>query len=68
MTSTSNSGDQAGDQQIGEGGAARRRAKYNLRLPGPLQMAAAISNGCDAFLTNDAQLARVTESKVLVID
>jgi predicted nucleic acid-binding protein len=66
MTSTSNSGDQAGDQQIGEGAA--RRAKYNLRLPGPLQMAAAISNGCDAFLTNDAQLARVTESKVLVID
>jgi predicted nucleic acid-binding protein len=37
-------------------------------LPDALQMAAAISNRCDAFLTNDAQLARVTESKVLVID
>jgi predicted nucleic acid-binding protein len=67
MTSASDSGDQAGDQQIGEG-AARLRAKYNLRLPDALQMAAAISSGCDALLTNDAELARVTESKVLVID
>jgi predicted nucleic acid-binding protein len=67
MTSASDSGDQGGDQQIEEG-AARLRAKYNLRLPDALQMAAAISSGCDAFLTNNAQLERVTESKVLVID
>jgi predicted nucleic acid-binding protein len=55
------------DQQIGET-AARLRAQYTLRLPDALQIAAAISAGCDAFLTNDARHARVTELKVLVID
>ena len=55
------------DQQVGET-AARLRAQYNLLLPDALQMASAIVTGCDAFLTNDAQLARVTELTVLVID
>lgn len=55
------------DQQIGEM-AAQLRAQYNLRLPDALQMAAAISTSCEGFLTNDAQLVRVTELKVLVID
>lgn len=55
------------DQQIGET-AARLRAQYNLRLPDSLQMASAIITGCDAFLTNDSQLTRVTELTVLVID
>lgn len=55
------------NQQVGET-AARLRAQYNLRLPDALQMGTAIVAGCDAFLTNDAQLARVTELTVLVID
>jgi predicted nucleic acid-binding protein len=55
------------DQQVGET-AARLRAQYNLCLPDALQMASAIVTRCDAFLTNDAQLARVTELTVLVID
>ncbi len=54
-------------QQIGEM-AAKLRADYNLQLPDALQMAAAITHGCDAFLTNDAQLKRVIELQVLVID
>ena len=37
-------------------------------LPHLIEMAAAIITGCDAFLTNDAQLAQVTELTVLVID
>ena len=48
--------------------AAKLRADYNLRLPDALQLAAAITYGCDAFLTNDAQLKRVVEIQVLVID
>lgn len=47
--------------------AARVRFKYNLQLPDALQIAAAIASNCDAFLTNDAQLKRVTELKVLVV-
>jgi predicted nucleic acid-binding protein len=47
--------------------AARMRFKYNLQLPDALQIAGAIASNCEAFLTNDAQLRRVTELKVLVI-
>ncbi|MGH9801827.1 MAG: type II toxin-antitoxin system VapC family toxin [Blastocatellia bacterium] len=55
------------DQQTGEI-AAQLRAQYKLRLPDALQLAAALNHGCDAFLTNDAQLKRVTELQILVID
>ena len=55
------------NQQVGEE-AARLRAQYNLRLPDALQIAGAIVNGCNAFLTNDLQLKRVIEIEVLVID
>ncbi|MEZ8222393.1 putative nucleic acid-binding protein, contains PIN domain [Candidatus Fervidibacteria bacterium JGI MDM2 JNZ-1-D12] len=47
--------------------AADLRARYNLRTPDALQLAAAIMAGCDAFLTNDATLKKVTELKVLVL-
>ncbi len=55
------------DQRVGEL-AAKLRADYNLRLPDALQLAAALANGCDAFLTNDVQLKRVSGLTVLVID
>ena len=48
--------------------AADLRARYNLRTPEALQMAAAIEAGCQAFLTNDAGLKRVTELTVLTLD
>jgi predicted nucleic acid-binding protein len=47
--------------------AADLRARYNLRAPDALQLAAAIKSGCDAFLTNDVTLKKVTELKVLVL-
>ncbi|MFA0760008.1 MAG: hypothetical protein HZLCBSQH_000093 [Candidatus Fervidibacterota bacterium] len=47
--------------------AADLRARYNLRTPDALQLAAAIRAGCGAFLTNDATLKKVTELKVLVL-
>ena len=48
--------------------AATLRAVYNLRTPDALQIATALEFNCQAFLTNDKQLQRVTELRVLVLD
>jgi predicted nucleic acid-binding protein len=48
--------------------AAELRARYNLTLPDALQIATALRTGCEAFLTNDNGLKRVTELRVLVLD
>ncbi|MDZ7960457.1 MAG: PIN domain-containing protein [Aulosira sp. DedQUE10] len=47
--------------------AARIRVRYNLQLSDALQVAAALTASCEAFLTNDDALKRVTELKVLVV-
>jgi predicted nucleic acid-binding protein len=54
------------DRQVGQK-AAELRVKYNLQLPDALQIATAIASNCQAFLTNDAQLQRVTELRVLLV-
>jgi len=48
--------------------AAELRARYNLRTPDALQVAAALNLECQAFLTNDMGLKRVTELRVLILD
>lgn len=48
--------------------AAELRAGYNLTLTDALQIASALAAGCEAFLTNDAQLKRVNELRVLTLD
>lgn len=48
--------------------AASLRAKYNLRTPDALQVATALESGCQAFLTNDRGLLRITETRILVLD
>ncbi len=48
--------------------AAELRARYNLRTPDALQLAAALRASCEAFLTNDVRLKRVTELRVMVLD
>jgi predicted nucleic acid-binding protein len=48
--------------------AAELRARYGMRLLDALQIAVAIDERCDAFLTNDRRLARVTDLRVLVLD
>ncbi|MDQ3812993.1 MAG: type II toxin-antitoxin system VapC family toxin [Armatimonadota bacterium] len=48
--------------------AAQLRARYNLTLGDSLQIAAALAAGCDAFLTNDKRLKRITELTVLVLE
>jgi predicted nucleic acid-binding protein len=48
--------------------AAGIRARNGIRTPDAFQIAAAIEAGCDAFLTNDSKLARVTEIRVIVLN
>lgn len=47
--------------------AAELKAIYNLKTPDALQIAAAITSGCNGFLTNDKNLKRVTEIPVIVL-
>jgi predicted nucleic acid-binding protein len=48
--------------------AADLRARYNLRTPDAFQIAAALNAGCEAFLTNDAGLKRVTDLRIITLD
>ena len=48
--------------------AAELRARYGLRTPDALQIATALAAECTALLTNDRQLQRVTDLRVLVLD
>ncbi len=47
--------------------AAELRGRYGLRTPDALQVAASLESGCDAFLTNDRELGRVQEIRVLFV-
>lgn len=47
--------------------AAWFRAHHNLSLADGLQVATAVHAGCDAFLTNDKQLQRIKEIRVIVL-
>jgi predicted nucleic acid-binding protein len=47
--------------------AARLRVRYNVSLLDAFQIAAALSAECDAFLTNDVDLKRVRELRVIVV-
>ena len=49
--------------------ASKLRAKY-IFLKGldALQIAIAVENKCDAFLTNDKQLKKIKEVKIIVLD
>ncbi len=48
--------------------AAYLRARYGLRTPDALHVAAAISANCNVFLTNDLGLKRVSELQILILD
>ncbi len=48
--------------------AAELRARFNVRTPDALQLATALTAGCQAFITNDAALKRVADLRVLVLD
>lgn len=48
--------------------AAELRAKYAIKAPDALQIAATLVHKADKFLTNDADLKKVTELEVLILD
>jgi predicted nucleic acid-binding protein len=48
--------------------AAQIRARHRLRTPDAIQAATAICRGATALLTNDADLARVTQIEIGVLD
>ncbi len=43
------------------------RARYGVTLADALQLACALTAGCDVFLTNDERLRRVSEISVLLV-
>jgi uncharacterized protein len=47
--------------------AAEIRASHNFKTPDALHLACAVEAGCDAFLTNDAQLTRFSGLAVGVV-
>lgn len=47
---------------------ARLRAKYHIKTPDAIQIATGIVNGAKVFITNDANLKRVKEIKVVLLD
>ena len=48
--------------------ASRLRAKYSIRTPDAIQIAVGIQYGARNFLTNDPNLRKVSEIKVLILD
>jgi predicted nucleic acid-binding protein len=48
--------------------ASRLRAKYPIRTPDAIQIAVGILYHASFFLTNDPNLRKVSEIKVLVLD
>jgi predicted nucleic acid-binding protein len=48
--------------------AAEMRAQHNLTLTDAFQASIAIKSNCDAFLTNDSVLKRITSTNVILLD
>jgi predicted nucleic acid-binding protein len=48
--------------------AAQLRARYQLRTPDAIQLAAAIEFGARLFLTNDNRVRKVTEIDIVVLE
>jgi len=48
--------------------ASRLRAKYSMKTPDAIQIAVGTLYGATKFLTNDPDLRRVSEIKILVLD
>jgi len=48
--------------------ASELRSRHNLKTPDALQIAAALSVGCEAFLTNDKKLRHIGDLKMIILD
>jgi predicted nucleic acid-binding protein len=54
------------DDAIAERGADLR-ARYNLSLADAIQVATALTAGCDAILTNEVAIRRVSELPIVIV-
>ena len=48
--------------------SSKLRAKYSIRTPDAIQIAVGIIYGADTFLTNDSDLKKVNDIKVLILE
>lgn len=48
--------------------ASKLRAKYSIRTPDALQIATGVLYGATTFLTNDPDLKKVSDIKIIVLD
>lgn len=47
--------------------AARLKAEYGIRIPDALQVATSITEGAEAFITNDHDLKRIRDHDIILI-
>ena len=48
--------------------SAKLRAKYAIKAPDAIQIAVGITYGADAFLTNDSDLKKVKDIRVVILE
>jgi len=48
--------------------SAKLRAKYSIKTPDAIQLATGVLSKADRFLTNDPNLKKISEIKVLILD
>ena len=48
--------------------SAKLRVKYRIKIPDAIQVASGLVNGANAFITNDSNLKKIKEIKVIVLD
>ena len=48
--------------------SARLRAKYKIKIPDAIQVTSGMVNGAKAFITNDSNLKKIKEIKVVVLE
>ena len=48
--------------------SAKLRVKYRIKIPDAIQVASGMVNGVNAFITNDCNLKKIKEIKVIVLD
>ena len=48
--------------------SAKLRAKYKIKIPDAIQLTSGLINGATAFITNDRNLKKIKEIKVIVLD
>jgi len=48
--------------------SAKLRVKYRIKIPDAIQVTSGLVNGAKAFITNDSNLKKIKEIKVIVLD